>query len=514
MKHPPTAYPTTVHAAPGFGRRLSAFLARLARKSRTFRAAYGVGLGAPTWSARDVQTFAQEGYGGNPYMYAAVNLVVDACASAPPLLYRVQGGGQVERAMDAAYDHKAALRGQSKRGWTKEAAARQIIQKRAARIARDTGAHPAYARRLATKALVQAGELEEIEAHPALDLLARPNGYYQTSYRDFVAAFITSWGIAGEVFTEPKNQSGGPDGEPRELYILPPSLFDAQKATEDNPLPGFITKGRGKERFRFDPDPMDTEIFFTKTYNPLQPHRGLSPVEAAIRSIDLNNDARAYNLAYMQNGGVPSGLLMGEFTKIQADETREKYAAENAGADNAGNLLIFSGKDLKYERTGLDPAKMLWGDTLKLSAREVAIVFGVPPILLGDPERSTYANYQEARAALYQDRALPLCDWMYGAWNATWLRRFGDDLMLDYDTDQVSAIQEDVDQMYARLRTADFMTINEKRGAVGYDPLGPEGDVILVSTTQQPLEVMTGGDEPAEGEKAARLVHLSNGRAA
>jgi hypothetical protein len=42
------------------------------------------------------------------------------------------------------------------------------------------------------------------------------------------------------------------------------------------------------------------------------------------------------------------------------------------------------------------------------AAREIALAFGVPPMLLGIPGDATYANYREANSAFWRLTVLPL----------------------------------------------------------------------------------------------------------
>ena len=44
------------------------------------------------------------------------------------------------------------------------------------------------------------------------------------------------------------------------------------------------------------------------------------------------------------------------------------------------------------------------------AAREIALAFGVPPMLLGIPGDNTYANYAEANRAFWRQTVLPLVD--------------------------------------------------------------------------------------------------------
>ena len=45
-----------------------------------------------------------------------------------------------------------------------------------------------------------------------------------------------------------------------------------------------------------------------------------------------------------------------------------------------------------------------------ISARDIALCFGVPAQLVGIPDAQTYANVQEARLALYEKTIIPLAE--------------------------------------------------------------------------------------------------------
>ena len=53
-----------------------------------------------------------------------------------------------------------------------------------------------------------------------------------------------------------------------------------------------------------------------------------------------------------------------------------------------------------------------------------------------------------------------------------WLQpAFEEDLRLWYDVDQVEALAPEREKLWSRIGTADFLTVNEKREAVGYGPV-------------------------------------------
>ncbi len=112
------------------------------------------------------------------------------------------------------------------------------------------------------------------------------------------------------------------------------------------------------------------------------------------------------------------------------------------------------------------------------AAREIALAFGVPPMLLGIPGDNTYANYQEAIRAFWRHTVLPLCGRLAEAIGGWLAPAFGDGagLRLWYDADQVEALSSARGALWARVGAADFLTVDGKRAAVGYGPVeGGEG---------------------------------------
>ena len=84
-----------------------------------------------------------------------------------------------------------------------------------------------------------------------------------------------------------------------------------------------------------------------------------------------------------------------------------------AGTANAGRPLLLEG-GLKWQAMSLTPADMDFAGMKAAAAREIALAFGVPPMLLGLPGDSTYANYREANRALWRLTVLPLADKLLG----------------------------------------------------------------------------------------------------
>ena len=124
---------------------------------------------------------------------------------------------------------------------------------------------------------------------------------------------------------------------------------------------------------------------------------------------------------------------------------------------------------------GFSPSDMEFQKTKEAAAREIALAFGVPPMLLGIQGDATYANYQEANRAFFRLTVLPLVTRVSSVLS-NWLSEFtSESLDLKPDLDQVSALAAERDAQWARVSNADFLTNGEKRALLGLPAL-PEGE--------------------------------------
>lgn len=130
---------------------------------------------------------------------------------------------------------------------------------------------------------------------------------------------------------------------------------------------------------------------------------------------------------------------------------------------------------LDWREMSLSPKDMDWLAGKDVSAREIALAFHVPPQLIGIEGSLTFANFEQARLALYDDAILPLVEHMKAELNAWLAPQFGADIHIDYDLDNVEALAPRREKIWSRVSAAPFMTINEKRHALGMGPL-TDGD--------------------------------------
>jgi HK97 family phage portal protein len=133
-------------------------------------------------------------------------------------------------------------------------------------------------------------------------------------------------------------------------------------------------------------------------------------------------------------------------------------------------MLLEGGLD--WKPMGFSPSDMEFQKTKEAAAREIALAFGVPPMLLGIQGDATYANYQEAHRAFYRLTVLPLAT-RVAATLSDWLAQFFDSTAeLRPDLDQVPALSAERDAQWARVGNCTFLNDAEKRALLGLPALG------------------------------------------
>jgi HK97 family phage portal protein len=127
-------------------------------------------------------------------------------------------------------------------------------------------------------------------------------------------------------------------------------------------------------------------------------------------------------------------------------------------------MLLEGGLD--WRAMSLTPAEMDFVGLKAAAAREIALAFGVPPMLMGLPGDNAYANYREANRALWRQTILPLVGKICGGL-AQGLSGWWPGVTLGADLDGVPALAEERAALWERVAGADFLSAEEKRGMLG-----------------------------------------------
>jgi len=306
----------------------------------------------------------------------------------------------------------------------------------------------------------------ELREHPALTLIDRPNP--RQGGIAFLEMLYGHLLVAGNAYVEAVSLGR----EPRELHALRPDRMRVVPGRDGWPEAYDYTVGARTVRFSQAAGPLPP-ILHLSLFHPVDDHYGLSPIEAAACSLDVHNAAGAWHKALLDNAARPSGALVydgpegGTLTEAQFERLKQELEDGFQGARNAGRPLLLEG-GLDWKPLSLTPAELDFVAAKAVAAREIALAFGVPPLLLGLPGDNTHANFAEANRAFWRQTLIPLVRRTAQAL-AQWLGpAFGDVLVLEPDLDAIEALAEERESLWRRVSAASFLAEDEKREAVGY----------------------------------------------
>ncbi|WP_105421069.1 phage portal protein [Neorhizobium sp. T25_27] len=305
----------------------------------------------------------------------------------------------------------------------------------------------------------------ELAEHPALALLARPNG--RQGGPDFFEALYGHLALSGNAYVEPLSIGGSL----RELHLLRPDRVSVVEG-RDGWVAGYDYRAGGTTR-RLPAESDGLALLHLKLFHPLDDHCGFPPLGAAGAALDLHNAAASWNKALLDNSARPSGALVyqpkdgGNLSADQYERLKDELEAGYSGAVNAGRPLLLEG-GLDWKAMGLSPKDMDFIEAKNGAARDIALAFGVPPMLIGIPGDNTYANYQEANRAFYRLTVLPLIARTAASFSAWLSEAYGGRLRLEPDLDRIAGLSAEREALWARVGAAAFLSDEEKREAVGY----------------------------------------------
>jgi len=184
----------------------------------------------------------------------------------------------------------------------------------------------------------------------------------------------------------------GSAGGPAELHVLRSDRMSLIPGADGWPVAYDYTVGNRKHRF--DMTAGVAPICHVRAFHPQDDHYGFSPMQAAAVALDVHSSASRWSKALLDNAARPSGAIVYRGADGQGALSAEQYErlvaemeSHHMGARNAGRPMLLEG-GLDWKPMGFSPSDMEFHKTKEAAARDIAIAFGVPPMLLGLPEEA------------------------------------------------------------------------------------------------------------------------------
>lgn len=262
-------------------------------------------------------------------------------------------------------------------------------------------------------------------------------------------------------------------GQPVELFALRPERVSVVPGPDGWPRAYDYRLADRTLTIGIEDDDGWPNILHLKSVHPGDDHYGAGCLTAARAAVAIHNAASEWNRALLANSARPSGALIhdnvdgGTLSSDQFERLRTELEQAFSGQAQAGRPMLLEG-GLSWQSMAMSPADMDFARLKEAAARDIALAFGVPPMLLGLPGDNSYANYREANRALWRLTLLPLAAKILdglGAGLAAWFPQAA----LSVDLDRVPALSEDRERLWAQVSAAAFLSDDEKRRILGLE---------------------------------------------
>jgi len=339
------------------------------------------------------------------------------------------------------------------------------------------------------------GEREVIGDHALPALLENPNPYY--GGLAMWMGVYSDWVTEGNAYLV-KIRNG--QGAVIQLWWIPDHLIEPKWEPNSNQFIGWYEYTVDGRVIKIEPKDI---IHFRYGLDPYNPRKGLSPLASLVREVYTDEEAAAFSASLLKNMGVPGIIISpeGDFVhEVDAGQIKDRMKAATTGA-NRGDPIVMSAA-VKVSMLSFNPQQMNLKDMRRLPEERVAAVMGIPAIVVGfgaGMDRSTFANYAEARESAYEGFVIPTQRLFASDLKTQLLPEFGEvkGLKIEHDNSGVRVLQEDENAKAVRWGTLvkdGVAMLSEARSAMGL-PVEKEHEVFL-----RPMAIVETGPGAPEPE--------------
>lgn len=329
---------------------------------------------------------------------------------------------------------------------------------------------------------------EEVASHAALDLLRRPNPFL--SQPEFLEIVAQHRELTGEEWWVVVRAAG----MPIELWPVRPDRMAPVPDPRDFVVGYTYTSPDGEKI----PLPLE-DVIQVKLPNPLDPHRGMGPVQSLLADLDATRYSAEWNRNFFINGASPGGLI--EVPHTLSDEDYDQFTArwreQHQGVANAHRVALLEG-GMSWKERQFTMRDMQFTELRQVSREIIREAFRFPKPLLGAVDDVNRANALAAEVMFARWLITPRCERRRGMLNSRLLPLFGRDAArtLEFDFDKVTPSDPETEnaERDSRARSAEMLV------SAGYDP------AAVLEAVGLPDMAHRGTPPPSRpGAQAARL---------
>ncbi|MGH2622078.1 MAG: phage portal protein [Sphingobacterium sp.] len=354
---------------------------------------------------------------------------------------------------------------------------------------------------IAKAMITKAEALEQLENHPALDLLYNPSPNFtgKETFEQLFGYYL----LTGNAYLYLATPGVGLNAtKPVQLWNIPSPSVQIVGGDKMNMVAGY--------KVSYSNDTIDpSKIIHVKAFNPVsnlnvatQMLYGQSPLQALTRQVTVLDHSDTAQGTLFRNMA-PVGILSQDkvenpkqmLSQEQAGQIRDQFLRNHTGSVKGGGIVI-TPANVKWEKIGLSPVDMNILEGKRSLKEDLCNAYHVPIELFSSDSGGLTSQGQAMEQAMKQalsDCIIPLVNRFVEALNRELMVRYGDGVVLQADFSVFDALQDDMKAQAEWLAQAPYITPNEKRKYMGFDHLpDPNMDKIYFPSGQVPLDQLNG----------------------
>lgn len=150
---------------------------------------------------------------------------------------------------------------------------------------------------------------------------------------------------------------------------------------------------------------------------------GISPIRRHRENLQLTMQAQRFGINFFKNGCHSTGVFESDtqYSQEAYDRLKEQLFEKYVGLTNSAKPLLLEG-GLKFNKITIPPEDAQFIATRKFQKTEIATIFGVPPHMIADLDRSTNNNIEHQGIEFVQYCLMPYIVKMEAEFNNKLLR--------------------------------------------------------------------------------------------
>lgn len=288
----------------------------------------------------------------------------------------------------------------------------------------------------------------EVTSHAALDLWTKPNPFMPR--QEFVETFQQHVDLVGEGWWVIAYHPGSTI--PLELWPVRPDRM-TPVPSQKHFLAGYMYTSPDGEQVPLGLN----EVVFLRMPNPLDPYRGMGPVQSVLADLDATRYSAEWNRNFFLNSAEPGGIIEvpTPLSDPDFDQLRDRWNEQHRGVANAHRVAIL--EHGKWIDRKLSQRDMQFVELRAVSRAVLREAYGIPAFALGEVTDINRATAEASKAWFAEQLTIPRLERIKGALNHDLLPLFGATavgLEFDYESPVPADPEAEAAQLTAKVNAA------------------------------------------------------------